>query len=59
MSRRQAVRGAIPTHWPMRTLWSAAAGEEYLAFLALGVAVNLVAHAVALRAFEHRLLRRG
>ena len=47
----------IPTYWPMRALWSAAAGESHAAYLAVGAATTVVALAVAAWAFERRLER--
>ena len=53
----QYVAGVIPTYWPMRALWSAAAGESHAAYLAVGAATTVVALAVAAWAFERRLER--
>ena len=50
----QYAAGVIPTYWPMRALWSAAAGESHSGYLAVGVATGLAAVAVAARAFERR-----
>jgi hypothetical protein len=55
----QYVAGIIPTYWPMRAFWSAAAGESYLAYLVIGVASSMLALALAVFVFERRLARRG
>jgi fluoroquinolone transport system permease protein len=55
----QYAAGVLPTYWPMRALWSAAAGEDYTAYLAVGAATGAAAVAVAAWIFERRLLRRG
>jgi fluoroquinolone transport system permease protein len=55
----QYVAGVVPTYWPMRALWSAAAGESYLVFLAIGAATATLAVAFAVRLFERRLLTRA
>ena len=33
----QFIAGLFPTYWPMRALWSAAAGDSYGAYLLLGI----------------------
>lgn len=55
----QLVAGILPTYWPMRALWSAAAGEPWLPFVAVGVLVGTGAVFVAALAFERRLSERG
>jgi fluoroquinolone transport system permease protein len=55
----QYVAGVLPAYWPMRALWSAAAGEEYGFHLAMGVIVGVGGLILAARAFDRRLLRRG
>jgi hypothetical protein len=55
----QYVAGIIPTYWPMRALWSAAGGEEYVVYLAIGAVTSTLALAVAASLFERRLLRFG
>ena len=55
----QYVAGVIPTYWPMRALWSAAAGEEYVVFLVIGALTGAVALVLGAGLFERRLLRRG
>jgi len=54
----QYVAGVIPTYWPMRALWSAAEGESYYVYLAVGVMTAVLAVALAARLFERRLLTR-
>jgi hypothetical protein len=53
----QFVAGVIPTYWPMRALWSAAAGEDFGAFLLIGAGVAAAALAAAAHLFERRVLR--
>lgn len=53
----QYVAGVIPTYWPMRALWSAAAGEGHTGYLAVGAVATAAALAVAAWAFERRLER--
>ena len=55
----QYVAGVIPTYWPMRALWSAAANEDYRWFLVIGTVIGLLAVAVAARSFENRCMRSG
>jgi hypothetical protein len=55
----QYIAGVIPTYWPMRALWSAAEGEPYLAYLAIGAMTAALAVALAARLFEQRLLTRA
>jgi fluoroquinolone transport system permease protein len=55
----QYAAGILPTYWPMRALWSAAAGDEYGAHLAWGVVAGALTIALAATLFERRLLRRG
>jgi fluoroquinolone transport system permease protein len=50
----QFVAGVIPTYWPMRALWSAAAGEGYNWFLAIGLASSVVAVGLTSYLFERR-----
>lgn len=54
----QYIAGIIPTYWPMRALWSAAAGEGYLVYLAVGAMTSALAVVVAARLFDRRLLTR-
>jgi fluoroquinolone transport system permease protein len=55
----QYIAGVIPTYWPMRALWSAAEGEPYLIYLAVGVMTAALAVVIAARLFERRLLTRA
>jgi len=55
----QFAAGVFPTYWPMRALWSAAAGEASAVFVGAGAVVGILALAVAAAAFERRLARRG
>jgi hypothetical protein len=55
----QWAAGILPTYWPMRALWSAAAGEPFAGYLAAGAGVGALALALAARVFDRRLLRRG
>jgi fluoroquinolone transport system permease protein len=54
----QFVAGIFPTYWPMRALWSAAAGESYGAHLVIGAAISAFALLLAVWLFDRRLLRR-
>jgi fluoroquinolone transport system permease protein len=55
----QYVAGIIPTYWPMRAFWSAAAGESYLVYLVIGATSCALAIFLAALVFERRLVRRG
>lgn len=55
----QYIAGFIPTYWPMRALWSAAAGQPYLVYLAIGAITATLAVAFAVRLFDRRLLARA
>jgi fluoroquinolone transport system permease protein len=55
----QYAAGILPTYWPMRAFWSAAAGDAYGPPLATGAVAGLIAIAAATWLFERRLLRRG
>ena len=55
----QYVAGVLPPYWPMRALWSAAAGQGYALYLGIGALVSAGALAFAARLFDRRLLRRG
>jgi hypothetical protein len=39
----QFIAGIFPTYWPMRALWSAAAGEVYGAYLVIGILTSMTA----------------
>jgi fluoroquinolone transport system permease protein len=54
----QYIAGIIPTYWPMRALWSAAAGEGYLVHLGVGAMTSALAVVLAARLFDRRLLTR-
>ena len=54
----QFVAGIFPTYWPMRALWSAAAGESYGAHLLVGTIISALALLLAVSLFDRRLLRR-
>ena len=54
----QYVAGVLPAFWPMRALWSAAAGEPFAGHLFVGSIVGAVAIAIAAALFDRRLLRR-
>jgi fluoroquinolone transport system permease protein len=53
----QLAAGVLPTYWPMRALWSAAAGEEFGVSLVIGALVGSLAIGVAAARFERRLQR--
>jgi fluoroquinolone transport system permease protein len=55
----QFAAGVFPTYWPMRALWSAAAGEAYSGYLVIGGVTSLLALLVVARLFDRRLLRHG
>jgi hypothetical protein len=52
----QLVAGVLPTFWPMRALWSAAAGEGHLPVLVIGSVVAAITIVAAAAIFERRLL---
>ena len=55
----QYVGGVLPPYWPMRALWSAAAGEPFAVHLMLGAVWGTVALGLAAWLFERQLVRRG
>jgi fluoroquinolone transport system permease protein len=55
----QFVAGVFPTYWPMRALWSAAAGESDAAHLVIGTVISALALLLAVSLFDRRLLRHG
>lgn len=55
----QYVAGVLPAFWPMRALWSAAAGESFSGYLGVGSVVGVVALAITAAFFDRRLLRHG
>jgi fluoroquinolone transport system permease protein len=54
----QFVAGIFPPYWPMRALWSAAAGEAYGAYLVIGTIVSGLALFLAAWLFDRRRLQR-
>ena len=52
----QLVAGVLPTFWPMRALWAAAAGQSHLPFVVVGIAVAAITIVAAAAIFERRLL---
>jgi fluoroquinolone transport system permease protein len=55
----QFAAGVFPTYWPMRALWSAAAGEPYGTHLVIGTVISALALLLAVSLFDRTLLRRG
>lgn len=55
----QYALGVVPTYWPMRALWSATAGQDYRAQLAVGAIAAGLALMLAAAAFDRRLRRHG
>jgi fluoroquinolone transport system permease protein len=55
----QFAAGVFPTYWPMRAVWSAAAGEPYGTHLVIGAVISAVALLLAIWLFDRRLLRHG
>lgn len=55
----QYAAGVLPTYWPMRALWSAAAGESFLHFLGIGIAAGMAALILAAFLFERHLHTRA
>lgn len=55
----QFIAGIFPTYWPMRALWSAAAGESYGAYLVIGTVISALALLLAAWFFDRRLRRRA
>ena len=51
----QWVAGILPPYWPMRALWSAAAGEAFGAYLIIGALAGVIGIAAAAALFERRL----
>lgn len=52
----QYLAGVLPTYWPMRALWSVAAGAPYWPFLVIGWVVGAIAVVLAARVFQRRLM---
>jgi hypothetical protein len=55
----QYVAGILPAFWPMRALWSAAAGEPFAPYLVVGSIVGAVAIGITAELFDRRLLQRA
>jgi hypothetical protein len=55
----QYAAGVLPPYWPMRALWSAAAGEPYAHFLGVGTVVGVTAVVLAAIVLEKRLHERA
>lgn len=55
----QYVAGVLPSYWPMRAVWSAAAGDEYDGYVLCGAIIAAAAIVMAAALFDRRLLRRG
>jgi fluoroquinolone transport system permease protein len=55
----QLIAGVMPTYWPMRAVWAAAAGDSWLPVLGAGFAMNAAALVVFAALFERRLMKRG
>lgn len=53
----QIGAGILPTYWPMRALWSAAAGEPYFRSLGAGLFVGGIAVVGLAALFDRRLSR--
>jgi fluoroquinolone transport system permease protein len=55
----QFAAGIFPTYWPMRALWSAAAGETYGGYLVIGCVASVLALLLVAWLFARKLLRHG
>jgi fluoroquinolone transport system permease protein len=53
----QWLAGLFPTYWPMKVVWQAAAGEAWLPFAWIGLAVNVAALALLLARFRRVMTR--
>ncbi len=51
------LAGIIPTYWPMKVVWLAAAGEPYAWYAVVGLGVNLTVLYLLLRRFNTVLHR--
>jgi fluoroquinolone transport system permease protein len=49
--------GLVPAYWPMKMLWQAAAGEQYLLYGVVGVGVNSVVTGLFLQHFTAKIHR--
>jgi len=48
----QLLFGVIPSYWPMKIVWQAAAGLSYIPYLLAGLAVNVIAVGLLARRFD-------
>jgi fluoroquinolone transport system permease protein len=55
----QFIAGVFPPYWPMRALWSVAAGESHGAYLVIGTVISGLALLLAAWLFDRRLLRQA
>jgi fluoroquinolone transport system permease protein len=55
----QFMAGVFPPYWPMRALWSAAAGESHGGYLVIGTVISGLALLLAAWLFDRRLLQRA
>lgn len=55
-SRWQLLFGILPTYWPARAFWTAAAGGSYWPYLLAGLAYNLLLTGLLLRRFQRGAL---
>ena len=53
----QLAAGVIPAYWPMKALWSAAAGQGYLHIAVAGFGVNVTALLLLARRLNRKRLR--
>ena len=53
----QVLAGIVPTYWPMKVVWLAAAREPYAWYAAVGLVVNMVVLWLLLRRFDTILHR--
>lgn len=53
----QWLAGLLPTYWPMKVVWQAAAGEAWFPFAAAGLVVNAAAMAWLLTRFRRVMTR--
>lgn len=51
----QWVAGILPAYWPMRALWSAAAGDPFGPYLVIGALAGVLGIAAAATLFERRV----
>lgn len=48
----QLLIGVLPSYWPMKVVWLAAAGRPYGAYVAAGLVVNAIAVAALMKRFD-------